>query len=357
MRILCVIQGLGSGGAERQLVGLGCMLFERNYEVKFLVYDGADFYTRRLFDLGIEIIHIESLTRFGRVVKAAKVLREFEPKTIISYLDGPNLMSILARLLYPQARLIVSERNISRCNAWRDRLKFYLYQYADVVVANSESQGKFIAKKYPHLRMKLAVVTNFTDTDVFVPSDYAPTQSTRTCLCVARIVPQKNVKMMISALHEVNSRGFNLRIHWFGNLDYSSCYFRECLDLIAELNLETFFVFKGESKSIEKVYQKYQLFCLPSLYEGYPNVLCEAMSAGLPVIASYVSDVPYIVEKNVNGFLFDPTNIDSFIMGLTNYLQLSEIEINQMSVRNRKKAIQLFSRKRFVEEYIALIEG
>lgn len=56
------------------------------------------------------------------------------------------------------------------------------------------------------------------------------------------------------------------------------------------------------NQSIEVEYRKADVFCLPSLYEGYPNVVAEAMSCGLPILCSNVCENPYIVEEGAMAF-------------------------------------------------------
>lgn len=98
-------------------------------------------------------------------------------------------------------------------------------------------------------------------------------------------------------------------------------------------------------------------FCLPSLYEGFPNALCEAMSCGLPIVASNICDNPDIVEDGVNGFLFDPLSIVDIADKIELLFKLDNESIIQMRKLNRLKSEDLFSEKKFIEKYINLIES
>ena len=100
---------------------------------------------------------------------------------------------------------------------------------------------------------------------------------------------------------------------------------------------------------------KMDVICLSSFYEGYPNAVSEGMACGKAIIASKVSDVPYIVKDGVNGFLYDPTNLESGIQAFINYYYLSDKEKYDMVKKNRERAVMLFSKEKFAEKYLHLI--
>ena len=87
--------------------------------------------------------------------------------------------------------------------------------------------------------------------------------------------------------------------------------------------MENVFVFHSPSSSIQDEYCRADVFCLPSLYEGFPNVLCEAMSCGKPVLSSRVCDNPNIVKEGENGLLFDPNNTDDIAETVERFIDLS----------------------------------
>ena len=128
------------------------------------------------------------------------------------------------------------------------------------------------------------------------------------------------------------------------------------------LSMERFFQkmdsveFLDATHEISKAYQNCDVFCLPSLFEGYPNVVCEAMSCGKPIVASRVSDVPYIVEEGVNGFLFDPLNEDDIYNKLLKICSMSREQLEQMGRNNREYAIENFSKESFINKYRKIID-
>ena len=98
------------------------------------------------------------------------------------------------------------------------------------------------------------------------------------------------------------------------------------------------------------------MFCLPSIYEGFPNVLCEAMSCGLPVVCSNVCDNPLIAEDGVNGILFNPNDTEEMAHSIERMILLPQSEKERMSTINREKAIKMFSKDAFIAKYKRLLE-
>jgi glycosyltransferase involved in cell wall biosynthesis len=124
---------------------------------------------------------------------------------------------------------------------------------------------------------------------------------------------------------------------------------------IKELCIEDYVTVHAPSSQIVKEYHNADALCLPSIYEGYPNVLCEAMSCGLPVICSNVVELPRIVKDAENGYLFDPYNPESIADAIARLLNTSEIELADMSKTNRAKILRNNTEDAFVEKYIELI--
>lgn len=354
-RILCFIENLGSGGAERQLTGLAVMLKQQGYQVEVCYYVNRQFYLPYLQGNGVESSYlIKAANPKKRFFALRKHIKAFKPDTVISYSVSPSMITCLLKLLGMKFNLIVSERSNTQKITNGVKLRFFLYRWADFIVPNSFSQGAFIKKQFPELTDKIKVITNFVDTDVFSPSTKHEDHDETSMLCVGRMWPEKNIPRMIKAISKVVSHGFNLKVDWFGQ-DLKDASSAECYSTLHEEHMEQNFVFHAPSSTIQEEYQKADVFCLPSLYEGFPNVLCEAMSCGKPVLCSRVCDNPNIVQEGDNGLLFDPLNVDDMVATIERYLDLPLEKKDKMGRRSREIAVELFSRDSFIQKYIAIL--
>lgn len=412
-KIVFIHESLESGGAERQLVILakllkgktvdpkgtlnnsfnnrgnhgndvvfGSLLDEPNKngyadsldtpEVSIWTYFPNDFYVPMLKDSGVEYRYYrQAQNRFRRVPFFVCLLNSLCPDVVVTYLPSPSLLGCLLKIashlkiVRHNFKLIVSERNTTQQIDFRTRFRFFLFRFSDHVVCNSATQTKFIKGNYPLLSPKTLCIHNYIDTDLFSPSrggmnvmnDELPIW-----LTVARIVPQKNLLLYIRAIAQVvewrKTRGMGktpFRILWIGRVGDKD-YYTTALSLIEKLQLQNVFHFMPEQKNVVPFYQNASAFLFPSLYEGFPNSLCEAMSCGLPIVCGNVCDHPFLVEDGENGLLFNPTDVDDMAQVLFRFSMMSETVLKRMGEKSREKSIRIFSKNEFVEMYWRLME-
>ena len=354
-RVLCLIDSLASGGAQRQMCILAPMLKKEGYEVKVITYYDIPFYLPQLMNSGVDYENVGSGRGIvSRIRKIGKAINRFKPDVVISYLDTPNILACLLHISVKQKwKLIVSERNTTQALTFKERVKFALYRFADCIVPNSYSQGDFLIKYYPRFNKRCHVITNSVDTELFIPSELRIDRDELHIIGVGRILKQKNIPMLIKAARAILDQGRLLHVDWFGSRFDS---FDECIQLIKQFKLEDVFEFHEPCYNIIEKYQESDLFVLPSIYEGFPNVLCEAMSCGLPVIATDVCDNGRIVRQNENGFLVPSCGLEQLVERIMQFIEMPLEQRSAMGEKSRKIALELFSRESFVKQYVKLID-
>ena len=354
-RILCLIENIGPSGAERQITNLAVLLRKQGHAVEVAYYVKKEFFLPFLLDNDVKACYLpEAADSRKRFFVLKKHIRAFNPDTVISYSVAPSMITCVMKLLGARFNLIVSERNTTQRVDKREKTKFFLYRWASHIVPNSLSQGDFITGNYPKLAPKVRVITNFVDIDKFVPSDVKPEHEGVDMICVGRLAPQKNIPRFIEALDILKRKGLHFRVDWYGQ-DFKNDYSEKCYALVKEKGLEDVICFHPQTTEVIQKYQKSDVLCLPSLYEGFPNVLCEAMCCGLPVVCSRVSDVPQIMENGVNGFIFDPVNVAEMAEIMEKMITLSSEERAIMGVHSREMAVDKFSSDAFIRKYLELI--
>ncbi len=357
MRILCLIDSLGSGGAQRQLVGLADLLKAKGNVVKVVYYHDVHFFKPFLEERGVESEYLAGITtKFSKFWKVFQLVKVYKPDVLIAYLDGATMLGCLLRIAGLKFRLIVSERSITEFLNWKRRIKFFLYRWSDAIVPNSYAESELIGKFFPVLKNKIHTVTNFVDTDYFSPVQAGKaTSPTIRILCVARIGSEKNVMLFMQAVKLVVERGYSVRVDWFGTPSQKTPeYFKACLTERGRLDMTDIFNFKPASGQIRDEYRKADVFCLPSLYEGFPNVICEAMSCGLPVLCSRVGDNPRLVEEGKNGYLFPPDEVEKIADSIIRFCECSQEKKIEMGQYSRRIAVQRFSGEKFVSQYMEI---
>ena len=358
-KILLVIDALNSGGAQRQQVGLAKLLKDKGYTVRVISYIDLPFYKSYLDENEVDNkcviaggpVKPDYLMVYGAIKEDIKT---FKPDIVISYLVFPCIITSLIHRKDKSFKLIVSERNTTQKLDWLERFKFWTYRWADVIVPNSHSQERFIKSHYPKYSDKVVTITNFVDTDTFVPAEESANNPVPVLLSVGRVMRQKNVLRYQKVLKRLKDDGIRFKALWYGS--ERDPYFKECAENRRELELGKVFEFKGRVKDMVDVYQKADIFCLPSIYEGYPNVLCEAMCCGLPVVASDVCDNADIVEPSC-GMLFNPFDEDDMYLKIKTMLTTPQEEWVAMGKASSDISKVKFSRSEFVEKYESIWNG
>lgn len=351
--ILCFIENLEAGGAQRQLIALATMLQRNGYNPVFVTYYHDNFYASLLSSRGIRHVELPEQSKVGRITSFWKVLANEKPAVVFSYSESASMVLCALRAIR-RFRLIVSERNTTQEASAMDRLRFQLYRMADHVVSNSTSQAEYIKRDASFLAQKTVVINNYLDTDHFKPG-CAKTSTERRMLVLARITPQKNTKRFIQAIKGVKDDGCRLTIDWYGQS--FEPYHTECLKLAKELGVDDMFHIRPAVSKVEELYGSYDALCLPSLFEGFPNVVGEAMSCALPVVCGDVCDNRLIVGEENGNILFDPCDTDDMKAKIEQFCHLDSQQLKAIGEANRERAVRLFDPGKFERQYLNLLQS
>jgi glycosyltransferase involved in cell wall biosynthesis len=360
LKILCVIDSLGSGGAQRQMASLAIGLRKRGHEVEiFNYFPELDFFRLEVEKSGIPIHDVRKKKGFSfrTLIKLGLLLRSGKYHVALSFLNVPNAYLELAHFLKPSTAKVVSERS-NHIGARALPGQRLLHRVASRVVVNSWSHCEWLKARHPWLEPKLRVIYNGVDTDLYNKTPVAPRDPNKLkLLAIGRVGPEKNVINMIKALVLFHDKwGWVPDLNWVGRKDESKeghSYGNEINDLleISPPAVQNSIHFLGEQGFIHEVLAEHDALIHPSLYEGMPNVICEALAAGKPVLASNVSDNGRLVKEGERGFLFDPNNPTLIASSIKQLSDLSSERWVGISDNCRKYSEETLSVNRLVSQY------
>ena len=363
MKITCFIDNLNAGGAQRQICNLAYLLKQKNHEVTILTYQPSKFFLNDLKKKKIKNINIKNKINFIKLMKILKFFRNSKNEIVLAYLRMPSLIALISRIFGKKWKLIVSERNnYINENFFKNFFRRIMYLFSDHIIVNSNTGYKSIKKNIPWIK-DISVIYNYVDLDYFKPIQ---TISKRDKLKidligVGKYSDQKNIINLVKALKIIKEElpYMNLNIQWFGDnfsYDNTNTYLNKVRTLINKYNLnETFFLNPATNKILDH-YQISSALILPSIYEGFPNVVCEALACGLPVLISDVCDNHLFVDRN-NGYLFDPNDPTDIANKIISFIKLESNKKNEMSINSRKKAEYLFDKKNFINSHLKIINS
>lgn len=372
-----VIDHLEPGGAQRQFCLLATGLRRANYQVEVFTLRPDRFFGFLL--AGSPPIRVNcsaARTRLRLYISLRKWLHRFAPAVVISFLSWPNLLVELAGVPYRGFATIVSERNTDTTRPGaRRRLRYVFHRLADCVVSNSHAQAQVIRRTDRLLQPKTTVIPNAVDTNYFRPSErlIESHQGHMRILVLARVAPQKNLLRFVDAIRILRSHQPRLVVHvdWYGKLperprndaprwdrtaiQRNLAYYETVIASISTHRLAERFRIHPAVEDVRPLYREADVLCLPSVYEGYPNVIAEAMACALPVLASAVGDTDRLVEHGRNGFLFDPLSAEEIADVIFRFSQLSDRERQQLGEAGRTIAESLLSVDVYTSRYVGLI--
>jgi glycosyltransferase involved in cell wall biosynthesis len=332
------------GMLERE-VALYRLLVNKGFDVSFVTYgDASDHEFSR--DLGgIRILCNESglpleqyqamlFSKHGRELRSCSVI-----KTNQSY--GGDLALWTSRFF--------RKPFIARCgymwsfNAGREygmdslqatearRVEEKLFRGADRVVVTTRAMKQNVIDRFPEALNRTTIIPNYVDTDLFKPA--ASKKVHNTLLFVGRIAPEKNLDALLEAISSLSAR---LILIGEGKI-------RPKLQTkFGELNGRVVWEGNVPNTEIPRYLHQADILVLPSLYEGHPKVVLEAMACGVPVIGADSPGIKDLIEHGETGLLCnpDPSGMRSALERL-----LSDAELRLRLGSNGR---------RYVEEHFSL---
>lgn len=360
MKILFLIDSLGSGGAQRQIVTIAKLLKDIRYDVSILCYTHDDFFAKYLNEAAIPIHWKDEPNSIKRILRIRNFIRKRNYDAVISFLDVPNFLNCIAAIGGTRWRVITSERSAKKTSliSFKGRLFAWFQRYSDAIVCNSNNAKIMWIERYPRYKNKLKVIYN----PVILPSltsVYIPKRNGKLHVVIAASYQYlKNPIGVVKALILMNDDERNkIKISWYGRKDVTNGdtrAYEETVNLIKKNNLEDIIILNEPTKDIANRMYEADLVGLFSELEGLPNAICEGMMLGKPIIMTKVSDYARLVDDN-NGFLCEWDNPVSIKNAFVAALNLSDEEIIKMGRNSKEKSKLLFSEKTIVEQWINII--
>jgi len=337
------------GGTEIATYYLAKELAEEGHDVYVLTshFKDAKFYERmngirviriswffnKLFDSEIKFLGFHEF-----IVKCLSILRKIDPDIIHSQGFFNDVVAFIVNKILGKRYIIgVVGSDINVAFPLKNFIFRELLLRAEAILTKTrEMKGRI--KKLLGINKKIHVVYNGVDTDLFSIDRYLvcreKTEKKR-ILFVGGLRRIKGVRYLIMAMKLVLEKTKDVELVIVGDGPE-----RVFLKKLAEkLNVHKYIMFVGRVKheKIPLYMLNSDIFVLPSLYEGLPNVLIEALAMGLPVVATSVGGVPEIIQDDVNGYLVEPKSVRGLADKICKLL-LDDKKRGEIRNNNLKKA-------------------
>jgi glycosyltransferase involved in cell wall biosynthesis len=361
IKICYIIGQLTKGGAEKQLYYLASGIDKRAFHPAVITLSRGGYWAGKCRESGIEVIEIERKRSFepARLFALIKYLREFRPEIVHTFLSSANSYGRTAAFLARVPIIIASERNLPEAGknkpAHQLAVDKLLARLSDAIICNSKKAGRVLVEAHSIRPEKV-----FT-----VPNGINPSETPRTnnrgapgmngkgpilIGTVGRLTPQKNLKMFLDVAYILLRLAGNSRLKFL--IAGGGPQRDELVDYAEGIGLAEKVVFTGERDDIGEILAQMHIFVTTSLFEGMPNVIMEAMLAGLPVVATNVGGVPELVIERKTGFLC-PLKA-SYIADKVLFLIRNPEAAAEMGKMGRERILSEFSTARMVEGTVSV---
>lgn len=332
LKVLFFITALPAGGAERVML---CILRHLDREAFVphlaLLKREGDLIGNIPEDVVTHNIGMEGCS-IGKempalILRLRKTIREINPDVVLSFLWDPNIINLAANLIFKHTKVIISERcalhlyfestfgsGIKRRIA--TGLTKFLYSTADHIITVSKGiKGELIAMGLPSAKI----------TDIQNPIDISLIDRLRTevadinkpyILFAGRLNRQKNIPVLINAFNRLKD-DYNIKLVILGRGEEED----NLKKLARTLTIEERVIFRVFTENPYKYMQDAEVFVLSSDYEGFPNVLLEAMACGVPAVSTDCQFGPReIIEDGKSGFLVPVGDSNAMAAAIRNIL-------------------------------------
>ena len=354
--ILQVMPEFGLAGAEIMCENLVYELITtgNHHIIVASLYNFHSPITDRLEEKGIKVYYLGKSkgVDFSIIYRLAKIMKE-------EHIDVVHTHRYVMQYAIPAAILagvkirVHTIHNVAQkeVDSFRQKLAYFFYKHCSVVpVSISPIVQQTVLRRYRLNYNQSPVVYNGIDLEKCIIKTNYHFEGTFRFVHIGRFNLQKNHVLMINAAVKLAADGYRFQILFVGGAGNE----QERQKQVHELGLDEYIVFCGVQSNVFHYLHDADCFLLPSLYEGMPVTLVEAMGSGMPIIASEVGGVPDMIKNDFSGLLICPTEeelVDAMIR------VMKDEALRERIGRNALKESKKFSVQKMCKGYVDIYNG
>lgn len=360
IKILHLIASVGIGGAERVLLTLLKNIDRKKFDIVLGIFtnqrkDKDLLWTEcEKLHITLEQIRFKNPYDFLQILHIYRIAKKHHPDIMHTHGYKTNILGFLVAKLsgIPIITTVHGLYSIRIKTEIPLQLSLMLLRYFNRVIAVSDYiTAELKRKKVPS--KKIITIRNVPadnieiyplNTSVF-REEIGISSSTKIIGFVGRLEQVKGCDQLIQAVSKIHSTNLEFCLVVVGEGPE-----RESLDfLVRKLGLRNNVHFCGFRNDPINVFQSLDLFVLPSLSEGIPLALLEAMSLGVPVVATHVGGVPEVIKNRLNGILVPPKDPEALAEAIVESLSRPH-ETAKRGLEAKKTIANGFNTEKWIEE-------
>lgn len=359
IRILNILQAIGSGGVERRRLSMAKLLNKQEFELKIICTRKIGVFADEFKKYNVEVIEIgdlHSVFDYKQHLKVMAVVNEFKPHIIHGAVFEGVTMAAISGFLKRVPIVILEETSDPQNRRWTGNLLMKLLcLLADQVVGVSPAATDYLENTIHVSKQKVKLITNGVAIPNTVPDIEKLTLKQQFSIAENEIIigsvgrmssdEHKRFSDLIKAVAVLVNRNLPIKLILVGDGAERNNYEK----LAENLGIKNNVIFAGYQNEVGKFYSVFDIFCLTSAFEAFGLVVAEAMLHYLPVVATSVGGIQYIVDDGKSGFLVEKFNIDEIANALA--ILCSDKEKRTFFGKNGYlKAIENYTEEKYVEK-------
>jgi glycosyltransferase involved in cell wall biosynthesis len=357
--ILHIRDSSGIFGSERVILTLGQNINREKFDMTLLCMDRNDGKSETLIstakNVGIPAVTVAVSGKLdmNAIKKIRTIIKSKNVSIIHSHDFKSDFYGLLASVNLRTARVATAH------GSTRDSLmkKFYLffdewliYRFFDKIIAVSQKLKSELGDKYIR-KDKIIVIQNGLGMDLVKPqknSDEPPlpiSEDKSVFAVISRLFPDKGHQYFIEAFSSVHRKYPDTIALIIGNGPRKN----HIEKMVSGMGLVDSIYLCDVRNDMDQVYRNIDCLVIPSLTEGLPYVLLEAMAYRVPVLATSVGDIPLLVKNGNTGYLVSPRDIMALERSMVDFLN-NRKEANRMAVNGQDLVREFFSADKMVRQ-------
>lgn len=358
IRILHIIYQLNTGGLENGLINLINRLPESQYQHTVLSLSYSTRFKDRVVTNNCTFIDLNKEP--GPLLLYFKAIYQIIKSIAPDIVHTRNLSAIECQIVAWAARVpfrIHSEHgresndlmgNNKKNQRVRKMAKPFIHQY----IALSKDLESYLMDKIGVGTDKINQIYNGVDYQRFTCQHRKSTSDTTRIISVGRLQSVKNFPVLIMAIKNLKASGYeNIHLNLVGDGPEKASIQQSIIDN----SLQGQVILLGNRNDIPDLLMNSDIFVLPSLIEGISNTILEAMSVGLPIIASRVGGNPELILDGQSGQLFPSGDVYALVKALKLYIDNKQIR-HSHGEKSRERVETLFALSQMIQKYHAVYQ-
>lgn len=315
MKLAYIIGDLGNGGQERQLVYLVTELKKKGHEILVIIWNNEvsnTAYLDKLTQLNIDVISfMTNQSLYDKIRISRKGIKKFQPIILHSFTFYVNFFAGLITL-FSKTKGVGGIRNrlfLHKINSG-NLITFLSICFPQKKIANNykflEQFNVPLLSKW--IKKNTIIVTNGIALENFFPH-YISQNTLIKSASIGRLANEKRIDLLIQVIYEIKKKGIDIIHYHAGKGDLLN----SLIDKVNAYQLSDQFIFCGDTDNISKFLSDKSIFLHTSDFEGFPNVIMEAMCCGKAIITTNSGDTEYLIEDAKNGYLINCGDVESII--------------------------------------------